>query len=111
VTAALSPAAAADLVTRQLTRCNYCHDPIVWGTTSTDSRMPLDAEPVDDGNVLLLADGPVLRATVLGRAGQRQAFREQGHGLRLHHRLSCPQEKQWTTAARNVRPAHRRRGR
>jgi hypothetical protein len=33
--------------------CSSCNAPIVWALTERGKRMPVDAEPVEDGNVLL----------------------------------------------------------
>ena len=110
MSAALSPAAAEELVRRQTTRCNFCHDPIVWGTKTDDKRVPLDAEPDEHGKVLLLADGTTLRATILTRAAQQAAYREQGHQLRTKHADSCKDATEWSPAAKYRKPATNRRG-
>lgn len=47
-------------------RCSSCNAPIEWATSAaTGKAMPIDAEPVDDGNIVL-RDG---QAVVLGRWG------------------------------------------
>lgn len=37
--------------------CKLCGRPIVYATTNTGRRIPLDAEPHQNGTVILLADG------------------------------------------------------
>lgn len=37
----------------KIDRCKACEAPIIWSETSTGHAMPVDASPVDDGNVLL----------------------------------------------------------
>lgn len=34
-------------------RCSSCHRPVWWGRTRAGKLMPLDPEPVEDGNVVL----------------------------------------------------------
>lgn len=75
--------------------CDYCTLPIVWACTVNDRRMPLDAGPVPTGNVLLLVDGPLLRATIVASPRARDILRREGHPLRVTHRLSCPYVDQW----------------
>lgn len=36
-----------------MSACRSCGAPVRWVITSRGKRMPLDAEPVDDGNVVL----------------------------------------------------------
>jgi hypothetical protein len=71
--------------------CPDCGRPILWLTTVTGARMPVDANPDPNlGNVILVGD----TAAVLGRAKARAA-RASGLELRTHHRLSCPHEGRW----------------
>jgi hypothetical protein len=48
--------------------CRACKAPIVWAKTEAGRPMPLDAEPVDGGNVALV-DGIVV---VLGAAARER---------------------------------------
>lgn len=36
-----------------MNRCRACSKPIRWARTTNDRAIPLDAEPTDDGNVVL----------------------------------------------------------
>lgn len=38
--------------------CRSCDASIVWADTSSGSRMPVDAEPVPDGNLVLTYPSP-----------------------------------------------------
>lgn len=38
-----------------MSRCRSCQAPIVWAFTTSGKRIPLDPDPVDDGNVVLSA--------------------------------------------------------
>jgi len=51
--------------------CSACGAPVVWATTAGGKRIPLDAAPDPDGNVLLLSDGT---CSVVGqsKAGARR---------------------------------------
>jgi hypothetical protein len=107
---ALDPTAAEALVDRQRSTCEWCHAPIVWGTTSKDARMPLDVNPDSEGgNILLLADGTTLRAAVLGRFVTKTVWKEQGHRLRTRHALTCPQAEEWRHKRRTAPPTRRGR--
>jgi len=94
-------------ITKQ--RCNYCKGLIVWAKTEPKHDavpMPLDYEPDDEhGNALLWHhDTWGLIVSVLGTKGARQASVAEGHRLRLHHRLSCPDAEKWTTRPATTRP-------
>ncbi len=49
-------------------RCRACNAPMVWGVTESGAKMPVDPEPVEGGNVIVLSDaglaGPLVK--VLG---------------------------------------------
>lgn len=69
--------------------CDSCRAPIFWAVTAAGKKMPLDAEPVADGNVVLI-DG---RAKVLTK---KQLA---GGGITVPrytpHHATCPQGRQW----------------
>lgn len=67
--------------------CRSCHAKIVWAVTPGGKRMPVDAAPVDDGNVLLdrRQDPPL--ATVIG--GGPQLWDEPGE-RHTSHFATCP---------------------
>lgn len=69
--------------------CDSCAAPILWATTSKGVAMPIDAEPSDDGNVLLAVQTAALVAAVLG---VNQAAGARDNKVRLHrsHFQSCP---------------------
>jgi hypothetical protein len=47
-------------------QCRSCEAPIYWVLTAAKKRMPVDAEPTSDGNVLLSLRGDELVAEVIG---------------------------------------------
>jgi hypothetical protein len=42
-----------------------CGAPVFWATTTRGKAMPVDAEPADDGNVLITGDPERPQATVV----------------------------------------------
>lgn len=75
--------------------CSNCRQPIMWAWTVTGDRMPIDADPVDNGNVMAFVDGRRLRVDVIGDAPTRRKLRLGHWPLYRHHRLSCPMADQW----------------
>jgi hypothetical protein len=69
--------------------CRSCTAPIVWATTGGGKRMPVDAEPVADGNVELspVNGNPV--ATVLDAPSLIPG------ALRRSHFVTCPDAGAW----------------
>lgn len=43
-------------------RCSSCQAPIIWSVTETGRKCPIDADPVPDGNLILVKQliGPPL---------------------------------------------------
>lgn len=61
--------------------CKKCEAPIVWGTTSAGKAMPLDADPVPDGEWVLVA----------GKVRRFQTDDERLHRPRYRvHWKTCP---------------------
>lgn len=68
-------------------RCRTCRAPIMWAVSAkTGSRMPLDRDPVDNGNVVL--DGN--RASYLSKA-DAAAPNLLGEARYVSHFATCPQ--------------------
>jgi hypothetical protein len=64
-----------------------CTALIVWATTANVRPMPVDPEPVGDGNVLLSWVNGAVRAEVIGKSGQARLF---GRTRYRSHFASCP---------------------
>jgi hypothetical protein len=65
--------------------CKSCGRPIIFAITAKGRRMPLDADPVAGGNVLVTQEDEDLRAAVVDSASQpvtRPLYRS--------HFVSCP---------------------
>ncbi len=74
--------------------CRSCGADIIWAVTSTGSRMPVDAQPVDGGNVLLTERGAPVSgnpplATVVGKQAQPNLFGDDGPRY-VSHFSTCP---------------------
>lgn len=73
--------------------CRSCPAAVLWAETAAGERMPVDEQPVINGNVLLhITDDspkPKLIAGVLSR-GQAAGARERGERLYRSHFVSCP---------------------
>jgi len=70
--------------------CRTCNAPVVWATTRKGKAMPVDAAPVDDGNVELTAAGPgrVVAAVLTGPSLMPTP-------LRKSHFATCPDAEEW----------------
>jgi hypothetical protein len=72
--------------------CRSCGAEIVWAFTPEGHRMPVDAEPVDGGNVVLSpasSPGQAPTATVVGRRVQASLFGDDGPRY-VSHFATCP---------------------
>ena len=76
--------------------CRSCLEPIVWATTAEGNKMPLDAEPHEEGNVRLLEDG------TCEVVGPLETLIAAGEGVRLHrsHFATCPEAAHWRGTTR-----------
>lgn len=68
--------------------CRSCGAPVIWCLTANGKRMPLDAEPADDGDFVLAYGDPPLAS----RAPGRSLFDED---LFTSHFATCPDADQW----------------
>lgn len=78
------------------TPCAKCKRPIIFANTKKKGKedrrgcMPVDAEPVPGGNVLLENKDGELWATVLGTPDVREAAVRDGKPLYINHFATCP---------------------
>jgi len=77
--------------TTTTTKCRSCGAAIIWAKTAGGSSVPLDAEPVPNGNIVLRSDGI---AVYLKAADARPTG-----GCFVSHFATCPNAAQ-----------HRKRG-
>lgn len=74
-----------------MSTCRGCGAEITWTRTMTGRRMPIDPEPVEDGNIRLLGTNFVGEeiARVTTKAERRQAIREGKPLYRSHFNETC----------------------
>lgn len=77
-----------------VSRCRSCDQEMLWARTTKGKAMPLDPEPVPDGNVQISHDGHELTATILAK-DRLEAARVAGARLYRPHHISCPQGSDW----------------
>lgn len=71
-----------------------CRAPIVWAITGSGKRMPVDADPHPDGNVMLTGHGDSVVATVVNPNHPPLG----GWGPLHHsHFTTCPAADRWRT--------------
>jgi hypothetical protein len=77
-------------------RCRSCDAPIIWATSVNGKAMPINAEPVENGNVALQPRqgmGPLaVVLSVAKRFGRTD--------LHTSHHSNCPQANGWRKATR-----------
>jgi hypothetical protein len=74
-----------------MAECRSCGAAVDWATTTTGKQTPLDREPTQDGNVILLHAVPgvgPLAVTLSGPTLDRA--RTHGAVLRTSHFATCP---------------------
>ena len=73
-------------------KCRSCDRPLVWALTESKQLMPVDAEPVEDGNLLMTVEGGRARVEVVGPLDV--ALLDDPVLYQAHFR-SCLQADQW----------------
>jgi hypothetical protein len=76
------------------TRCSSCQAAIVWAVTTKGARMPVDAAPADDGNIVLIDTAGGIQAIVV-RPGEFP-----GQKRHRSHFSTCPNHAQHRKARR-----------
>jgi len=69
--------------------CRSCGAPVLWVTTINNKAMPLDPEPVEDGNLFLTDEGV---ATVIEPGSLWDHLPIPRY---VSHFVSCPDRDQW----------------
>lgn len=75
------------------TPCRDCGAPIIWCVSEQGRRCPINADPVDGGNVFIYVDHGELVAQVLTKEKQTRAV-DTGTPLRTSHFATCPAAEQ-----------------
>lgn len=68
-----------------MARCHSCGQEIEWAFTEKDKRMPLDADPREDGNLVVVSR----RASEYGMTPVVR-YVKAGEGNRVSHFATCP---------------------
>lgn len=72
-----------------MSQCRNCGKAVYWCKTNTGKIMPVDAEPSEDGNIILERNALGQVANVLNLADLATA-RAQGKRLHKSHFVTCP---------------------
>lgn len=68
-----------------MSKCRSCNAPIIWALTESGRQMPVDAEPSERGNLMLVRQGTSVVVKVQAPAP----------GLHRPHFATCPQAESW----------------
>ncbi len=74
--------------------CRSCNAKILWVTTASGKKMPLDIESTEDGNVLIPNPATGASARVLSKVEIAEA-KAAGRKLFVSHFSSCPEAKKF----------------
>lgn len=80
----------------RVNRCRSCDARIIWTeNVTTRRRMPVDADPVVGGNVVLVSgnDGPEARVLTRDELSKRQPRLDGQPDLYVSHFSTCPNAK------------------
>ena len=72
-----------------MSRCKSCGAQIVWVKTDSGKRMPVDAEPSEDGNVFVADDGPLRTGCLVIVLGQPDLLTDPDVRHKSHF-ATCP---------------------
>ena len=72
--------------------CRSCDAPIFWAVTTTGKTMPVDAEPVPDGNVVLVEQEGDWTQPMVRVLGKDESTDEDRY---VSHFVTCPQREKW----------------
>lgn len=74
--------------------CRTCRAPVIWSEHElTGNLAPIDAKPVEGGNVVLMVDEDATRYRVLSKNADGKLFGAQGN-THTNHFATCPDSKE-----------------
>jgi hypothetical protein len=79
-----------------MSNCSACGQHLTWALTTAGKKAPINTEPSDNGNVLILQPkslGEKLAITLSGDA--LDLARKHGLPLHLNHFADCPEAEQF----------------
>ncbi len=68
------------------TPCSSCKAKVIWCVTVNGKKMPVDVEPVVNGNIVLRKRGDKTMALYIGKNTQQR----EGEALYVSHFATCP---------------------
>lgn len=74
--------------------CRSCGAPVIWTVTHKGKRMPVDADPVENGNIKLRRDGDRVVAEYPGKE-HPGLFDDADEARYLSHFATCPNAGDW----------------
>jgi hypothetical protein len=77
--------------------CRSCGAEIIWTVTHKGKRMPVDAVPRSDGNIVLRQDGEKVIAEYPGK--EHPSLFEEDRARFVSHFATCPQSTDWRKEA------------
>lgn len=77
----------------QRKHCSSCGAEVIWSVTHNRRKMPVDAEPREDGNIVLRQDGETVVAEYPGK--EHPSLFEASRPRYVSHFSTCPQSKEW----------------
>lgn len=72
--------------------CRSCGAPILWAQTVNDRRIPIDADPVDDGNLVLTYPSPGTALALVVDPAQTTLGDPPRY---ISHYVTCPDADSW----------------
>lgn len=74
--------------------CESCRRLMLWAVTAKKGRrIPLDPEPVENGNITLSGVKPLIATTLVGF--ELELAQRQGDPLYIAHHATCPEGRKW----------------
>jgi hypothetical protein len=80
--------------------CRSCSAPIVWCWSTRRVRIPIDADPVPDGNVTVLDGLPLAEGVVVVVDGVPGLFDPPDAPHYRTHFVTCPDAERWRRIGR-----------
>lgn len=80
----------------RISECRSCGAAIVWTVTHNGKPMPVDAEPAEDGNIVLRPEGERIVAEYPGR--KHPSLFEVPRTHYVSHFSTCPDRDEWRKA-------------
>jgi len=77
----------------KVTHCRSCGDRIIWAVTTKGKRIPLDADPVADGNIVII--GMTLHRDPLVSVGLTHGDVPAGEKSYVTHFVTCKDADSW----------------